>query len=175
MKTTFFGIVAVGLAVAALTPLAGAAAPPPCATGSLKVSFNLIAGSQGAGNVEYTLKVTNGGTASCVLGKPTITLLSKTGAPLPSHSHAAKTSVVVGAHAHIGWTYRFSPDVAGTGDNQTGQCQPTAYKVKVRFARASGSVVGPVRPPTPVCERGTLTTLNAPFPGNFFGGAADRS
>jgi len=50
---------------------------------------------------------------------------------------------------------QFSPDVNGTGDSTTGQCQPTATVMRVT-APAGGTLDAPIEPPTPVCERGSL-------------------
>jgi hypothetical protein len=157
MKKLVFGIVAAGLATAALTPLAGASSAPACATNNLKVSFNLIPNSQGAGNLEYTLKVANTGPNGCSLGKPTVTLIGKTGSTLPSHSISSGAAVVVPAGGTAKTDARFSPDVAGTGDKQMGQCEPTAYKLKIAFKGSTGTVTGAIKPPTPVCERGTMS------------------
>src|SRR5581483_4504537 len=153
-------IVAAGLAAAALTPLAGASSAPACATGNLSVSFTFIPGSPGAGNVEYTLKVKNTGANSCSLGKPTVTLLGKSGAANPSHSHSTGAAVTVPAGGTAKADARFSPDVAGTGDTQSAACQPVSYKVKVAFKGSPGTVTGPIKPPTRVCERGSMS-INA--------------
>ena len=157
MKKLVFGIVALGLATAALTPLAGATSAPSCTTTALRVSFNVVPNSQGAGTEEYLLKVTNAGFNTCSLGRPTVTLLSKSGAALPSHSISSSKPVVVAASVMA--DARFSPDVPGTGDKQTGHCEPTAYKIRVAFAGSAGTVTGAIKPPTPVCERGTMTIL----------------
>jgi hypothetical protein len=148
---------AAGVALAALSAPAGAAPPTPCKTGSLKLSLNLIPNSQGAGNVVYKLRVTNRSASDCSLGPPTIVLLGRRGSVLPSHSHATGGLIVIGANSTATSNARFSPDIPGTGDKQKGQCQPTAYKVKASFNGSSGTVTGPVKPPTPVCERGSMS------------------
>ncbi|MHB8690958.1 MAG: DUF4232 domain-containing protein [Solirubrobacteraceae bacterium] len=160
MKKLICTVAAAGLAAAAIVPFAGATSVSPCSTGALIVNFKLIPNSQGAGNVEYKLNVTSTGPRLCSLGRPTVTLLGKTGAALPSHSHATGAPILLPAYGKASANARFSPDVAGTGDRQTGRCQPTAYKVRVSFRGAIGSTTGPVKPPTPVCERGSLS-LNA--------------
>jgi hypothetical protein len=46
---------------------------------------------------------------------------------------------------------RFSPDIAGTGDEMSGRCEPVAYWLQVEGTKAK------ITPPTSVCERGTLS------------------
>jgi hypothetical protein len=54
-------------------------------------------------------------------------------------------------------TARFSPDVPGPGEGVAGRpCEPAAYKLRVT-PTGGGSVVVPVKPPTSVCEHGTMT------------------
>jgi hypothetical protein len=49
---------------------------------------------------------------------------------------------------------RFSPDVAGTGDAQSGACQPVARTFQLS---AAGSIAeAEIQPPTSVCQQGTL-------------------
>ena len=50
---------------------------------------------------------------------------------------------------------RFSPDVAGEGDSQSGSCQPEAHTFQLT-ADGGGVTEAPIKPPTSVCERGTL-------------------
>ena len=50
---------------------------------------------------------------------------------------------------------QFSPDVNGTGDSTSGQCQPTATVLRVT-APGGGTFDAPIQPPTPVCEQGSL-------------------
>jgi hypothetical protein len=88
-------------------------------------------------------------------------LLGRYNKPLPSHSASEQrgTAVLVtlkpGAYAAS--AARFSPDVPGTGEPQNRQCEPTAYHVRATIPPDTGSVVAPVQPPTPVCEKGTMS------------------
>jgi hypothetical protein len=50
---------------------------------------------------------------------------------------------------------RFSPDVAGQGDSQSGACQPLAHTFQLS-AKGGGVTEAPVKPPTSVCQKGTL-------------------
>jgi hypothetical protein len=96
-----------------------AAAPPAsgsaCTAQDLTATFQALQGSAGAGNIVYTLQVTNGSQQPCTLsGVPTIDFLDAQGKPLPSststtNSHIAIVKVDPGASATS--QVRFSPDV----------------------------------------------------------------
>src|SRR5579859_7219346 len=64
------------LAVGAGTLIAAApaGATSPCSTSKLKLSFRHVPGSDAAGSTIYALRVTNHGSSSCVLGRPTLKL-----------------------------------------------------------------------------------------------------
>lgn len=133
-----------------------------CAASSLKGSFDVVAGSAGAGQISYRLTLTNTGTAGCyVSGVPQhVQLLGTTGGALPTSASAEpgqpapqKISLQHGDSAAA--EARFSPDVAGQGDKQSGQCQPPATVLRVT-APGGGTLDAPVQPPTPVCEQGSL-------------------
>ena len=138
------------------------AASAPCAAGSLQGSFDVVHGSPGAGQISYTLTLTNTGATPCyVSGIPQVQLLGTTGTALPTAPSAEppvptnppKVSLQHGKSAAT--EARFSPDVNGTGDNTAGQCQPTATVLRVT-APGGGTLDAPIQPPTPVCERGSL-------------------
>jgi hypothetical protein len=58
--------------------------------------------------------------------------------------------------ASTGSTARFSPDVPGVGEPVSGgQCEPKAYAIRYTPS-AGGTLLAPVRPPTPVCEHGRM-------------------
>jgi hypothetical protein len=134
-----------------------------CMGTQLHATFNAVRGSEGAGNIVYTLVVTNHSTSACnVTGLPRLVLLNKTGKALPTHVRAAfpqgLTAVLVtlapGKSAKA--TARFSPDVNGVGDHAPGICQPVSYWVRVS-GPGGGTTKGAIRPPTSVCERGQLS------------------
>jgi len=57
-------------------------------------------------------------------------------------------------------TARFSPDIPGPGEPQTGRaCEPTATKLRV-VVSGGGTLLAPISPPTPVCEHGSLQVTN---------------
>ena len=130
--------------------------PDPCQVGVLKLTFKLIPFSQGAGQVFYRLRITNTGSARCSLGLPTIQLLGKSGARLPSHSRPFGGAIALAPGKTVQASVKFSPDVAGSGEPQRGACEPFAYSVKVTFKGSPGSASARVRPPTPVCQHGAM-------------------
>jgi hypothetical protein len=133
-----------------------------CTGGDLSGSFDVVRGSAGAGQVSYALTLTNSSQSSCfVSGIPEVQLVGADGSVLPtqvSAAHpgqgtAAKIALQPGQSATA--QARFSPDVPGVGDRQGGQCQPKAATLRVTMP-SGGAVAAPVRPPTSVCERGSL-------------------
>jgi hypothetical protein len=130
----------------------------PCAGMDLSAAFTLIPGSAGAGQIGYTLTVKNTSQAPCSLhGIPQGTLVGASGAALPTRVKAAGGGgheVVLPPGASATAVARFSPDVAGTGDSQSGACQLAARTFQLS---AGGSVAeAEIQPPTSVCQQGTL-------------------
>jgi hypothetical protein len=132
-----------------------------CHGDQLSGKFDVVEGSAGAGQIVYRLSVTNSGSSPCfVSGLPEVQLLGTTGSALPTSvsaqpgsGTAAKVSLQPGGSATA--EAQFSPDVTGTGDNTSGQCEPTATVLRVT-APGGGTLDAPIQPPTPVCERGSL-------------------
>jgi Domain of unknown function (DUF4232) len=136
------------------------ASAKPCAGGQLTGTFALVPGSAGAGQIEYVLTLKNtSGDVCAVRGVPQVTLLGATGASLPTNVRSAgsgRTSRIVlqpGASAVA--DARFSPDVPGSGDSQSGACQPQAQTLQVT-TNGGGVTDVAIKPPTSVCQRGTL-------------------
>jgi hypothetical protein len=132
-----------------------------CVGSQLSGSFIVVAGSQGAGQISYVLKLTNISQDSCfVSGLPDAQLLTAKTAPLPTNVVAAGSSsgpkVVVAPGTSAVADARFSPSVPGQGDSQSGNCQPRAAKLGVSPDGGGATVYAPITPPTSVCERGTL-------------------
>ncbi|MFL5913745.1 MAG: DUF4232 domain-containing protein [Gaiellaceae bacterium] len=143
-----------------------APASAPCAADSLTGSFNEVPGSAGAGQIVYALKLTNTGSSPCfVSGIPQVQLLGTTGKALPTSATAAQPGTATAAKVSLQHgdsataEAQFSPDVTGTGDSTSGQCQPTATVLRVT-APGGGTLDAPVQPPTPVCEQGSLHFKN---------------
>jgi hypothetical protein len=141
-----------------VTSQSGAASP--CTGSELTGSFAVVGGSQGAGQISYELKLTNTSQTSCsVFGLPQVQLLDANKADLPTHIVAAQSGsgkqVVIAPGSSAAAQARFSPSVAGTGDSQSGRCQPEAWYLRVS-PDGGGTVDVQIAPPTRVCERGTL-------------------
>jgi len=139
------------------------AATSACTGAQLSGTFKEAAGGGGAGQIEYILTLTNTSNTSCTLsGKPVAVLLDQNGSVLPTHVTGNIVTVLLVNLAPGGSataTARFSPDVPGTGDSQSGACQPKAYTLRVT-PNGGGTVDAPIKPPTSVCERGTLNFRN---------------
>jgi Protein of unknown function (DUF4232) len=137
-----------------------AATTPPCTGAELTGTFTVIPGSAGAGQIAYVLSLKNSSHRPCVLqGPPKATLLGATGSSLPTHVNAtgpgATARLVLEPGATAVAQARFSPDVAGTGDSQSGTCQPAAHTLQV-MPTGGGVLNAAIKPPTSVCEQGTL-------------------
>ena len=152
-----------------VTTTASVKSAKPCAGTQLAATFTEVPNSAGAGQIAYSLKVKNTAQGACSLhGIPAGTLLDASGNALPTHVKAAGpgTAVLVllppGASATA--QARFSPDVAGDGDSQSGTCQPQAHTFQVN-APGGGVTEAPIKPPTSVCEQGTLNFGNFSYAG----------
>jgi len=138
---------------------AGSSAKP-CTGDQLAGSFALVPGSAGAGQIVYALTLKNTSSRPCALrGIPRGTLLGATGAALPTHITAASagrtTRVVLQPGASAVAQARFSPTVPGQGDSQSGTCQPMAHTLQLTAA-GGGVTDAAIKPPTSVCEQGSL-------------------
>jgi len=155
---------AAGACASFATAGAASGAPGACAPASLAAQMSVIRGSAGAGNIEYRLLLRDTGKGACnVSGHPALRLLGARGAVLPTHVTpippgvtAALIALAPGHSASA--TLRFSPDVPGAGEQSTGQCEPTARRVRVTLASPGhGTLSAPILPPTPVCAHGGMT------------------
>jgi Protein of unknown function (DUF4232) len=131
-----------------------------CTGADLAGTFALVPGSAGAGQIEYALTVTNTSHTRCfVRGVPKATLLGASGAALPTHVTSAGDGgsgrIMLEPGASAVAHARFSPDVSGQGDSQSGACQPEAQTLQVN-PDGGGATDATIKPPTSVCERGTL-------------------
>jgi hypothetical protein len=143
-----------------VTTTGSAASAAPCTGEQLSGTFVLVPGSAGAGQIEYALTLTNRSHSACyVRGVPKATLLAASAAALPTHVKAAggagPTRVLLEAGASAVAHARFSPDVPGPGDSQSGACQPQAHTLQVT-PNGGGVTDAAIRPSTSVCEQGTL-------------------
>ncbi len=134
----------------------------PCKSGALTATFTPVAGSAGAGNISYVLRIRNrSGRACSVAGTPVLRLLDRRNRPLPSYSFSEQSGtavlVVLRPGRYSAAVARFSPDIAGPGEPITRQCEPAAYSVRVLVPPDDANAVARVRPPTPVCEHGRMS------------------
>jgi uncharacterized protein DUF4232 len=139
----------------------------PCLGSDLSGRFALVPGSAGAGQIAYSLTVKNTSDSPCsVHGIPQATLLGASGTPLPTLVKGSKAAraIVLPPGASATAQARFSPDVAGDGDSQTGACQPVAHTLQVGGG-GNGVTEAPIKPPTSVCERGTLNFESFAYAG----------
>jgi hypothetical protein len=131
----------------------------PCHGTDLAATFAQVPNSAGAGQIAYTLTVKNSSQSPCsVHGIPQGTLLGATGTVLPTHVRASGGTgrkIVLPPGASAAAQARFSPDVAGQGDSQSGSCQPEAHTFQLS-TEGGGVTEAPIKPPTSVCQQGTL-------------------
>jgi len=132
----------------------------PCQGTDVAGTFVVVPGSAGAGQISYVLTLKNTSQSRCALqGVPKATLLGASGSPLPTHvtgsSNIRGRLVALEPGASAVATARFSPDVAGPGDSQGSACQPDAHTLEVT-PDGGGPTEVPIRPPTSVCQQGSL-------------------
>lgn len=133
----------------------------PCTGSQLSGTFAVVAGSQGAGQVEYLLTLKNASSERCyVFGLPQAQLVGADGTVLPTHIASSQASsggkqIVLAPGDSAVTQARFSPSVPGPGDAQSGRCQPKASTLRIT-PDGGGTVDAPIQPPVSVCERGTL-------------------
>jgi hypothetical protein len=131
----------------------------PCDGTDLTGVFTEVPNSAGAGQIAYALMLKNSSSSTCfVRGVPHATLLGASGTTLPTRIRATdhgKRPILLPPGASAVAQARFSPDVAGDGDSQTGACQPEAQTLQVT-APGGGVTEAPIKPPTSVCQRGML-------------------
>lgn len=133
-----------------------------CTGDAMSGSFAVIPGSPGAGQISYRLRVKNDSPVACyVSGLPVVQLLDQAGKDLPTNAQPARPGqgtaarIILQPGASASADARFSPDVPGGSEQTDGPCEPKAYTLRVSLAGAPLDVA--ITPPTPVCERGTLS------------------
>lgn len=142
-----------------VTTTASVATAKPCSGTDLSAVFAVVPNSAGAGQIAYTLTVKNSSSSPCsVHGVPQGTLLGATGTTLQTHIKSAGSGgrrIVLPSGASATAQARFSPDVPGNGDSQSGACQPVAHGLQLT-APGGGVTEASIKPPTSVCQQGTL-------------------
>jgi hypothetical protein len=149
-------------AAAALAVLPATAATTPAGCGArLAASFVAVPGSAGAGSITYHVKLTNHDAPCRVSGRPGLRLLDAHGDKLPTHvvpdhvgTGTAALITIRRGHSAVA-DARFSPDIPGP--NEGNPCEKTARMIRVTLpSPAHGTVTGPVKPATAVCEHGRI-------------------
>jgi hypothetical protein len=156
-------VLAVGLAASAAAFGAHAAGVPPACQGKdLTGAFTAVRGSEGAGNIIYTLRLRNTSHSVCfVTGLPRVLLLGKSGKALPTNVRpefpGALTAILVRLRPGMTTSAnaQFSPDVPGVGEGHPGACEATAYALRVT-PNGGGTLVAPISNPTAVCSHGRM-------------------
>jgi hypothetical protein len=128
-----------------------------CGPSSVRATFSLVPGSQGAGQVDYTLTITNTGHASCTIyGLPAMSLLGAGRVALATHAHpdgGGSYSVKLAGGQWAQSNATFSPDIAAS--NEPGdRCEPVAYSLALTL-RGGGRLLAPMDP-TRVCQHGAI-------------------
>jgi hypothetical protein len=124
---------------------------------TLHPEMTLIQGSRGAGNVGYRLTIRNSGPGACSVGRhPGLNLISESDEALPTTrvktGPAGTVAIPVGGS--VSARLRFSEDIPGPGEPGHGPCEPKAAKIRVHLG--AGYRIGPIDPPTPVCDHGRI-------------------
>ena len=130
------------------TPAAEPPAAPPCVGGQLRALYAVVPFSQGAGTVSYLLTVRNHSAQTCTLSPPpSMQLLDRRDHPLATRIIAAEAEdqVVLAPGQWVQAQSRFSPDIAGPGENPS-ECEPPAHALaleigtdRVRVIAAGGA------------------------------------
>jgi len=137
----------------------------PCLASALTANFAAIPGSGAAGQIGYRLRLTNEGDSPCfVSGILPAQLLGRDGGKLPTNVSPAQPGTGSAVRVDLSpgdaatADARFSPDVPGGSEQTDGPCEPKAYTL--RLTVGAGTLDAPIVPPTPVCERGSLSFSN---------------
>lgn len=161
MRAALASVAVIAAVAASAAPARPAAAS--CTGKQLAGAFAVVPGSAGAGNIVYKLTLKNTSALRCtVTGLPSGQLLGRYHNPLATHIRAANPGALTAVLVTLRpgqttfATARFSPDVPGPGEGRIGRCEPVAHWFRVR-GQGGGVTIVPVKPPTPVCEHGTLS------------------
>jgi hypothetical protein len=158
-RLLLLALAAAAIALTILSAAVSAADPPICAAGDFSATFAQIPGSQGAGQVGYTLTLTNHGTVTCELsGLPKLRLLGghRTKLPTKASTHPGGAYLVTIAPGQ--WAQArasFTPDVAGRGEPGDA-CEPVAHYLHLVLGAAGGELTAPMDA-TRVCQHGSMS------------------
>lgn len=124
-------------------------------------TWHVVPDSQGAGHVAADLAFQNTSGHSCTItGFPGVSLLASNDRPLPTNvlkdTALAATTIRVAPGAWVHSEMRYSPNVPGPGEPQSGQCEPMAVHALALLPGDSAWTHVTLDHPTPVCEKGEL-------------------
>jgi hypothetical protein len=155
-----------GTAQPAATPTAtasgGNGALHECTTTDLKAAVSVVANSQGAGNEELNIALTNQSSQQCaVYGYPGLKLedmnQSQQATTVQRTTYAVQAVELVPNGGQAATTVRFDMDVPGTGDATSGPCQPETYFLEITPPNQTTQLVAEISGgPVTVCQNGTL-------------------
>lgn len=156
-RLVLMSAVAALAATVALPAAAHARAAPRCTVSSLL--GELRRPGAGAGQRFAKLLLTNVTRRSCTLGGFIgAQLLGARNNPLPTHvvrDTSSRARVVTLTPGQSATTILHWGVITGTGDRQTGACQPTPARIEITPPNATGHLVLPWRN-GPVCQRGQI-------------------
>ena len=126
-----------------------------CRGDALRGVFAQVAGSEGMGHVEFTLRLTNISNGTCtVAARPSLQLIGRAGERLPTHVSPWQPGTAASPVALRPRTTAFAAalvavDIPGPGDSHRkgGPCQPSAVELRVAMADKTSTLAG-VQPPT---------------------------
>jgi hypothetical protein len=139
-----------------VTASAAPATSNACTASDLTGTFSVLSGSAGAGNILYTLHVTNASQDACtVSGAPAVTFLDANGTAMNQHTSTTDqkpTVISLQPGASASAQVRFSPDVT--------PCDPgTATTLRVEMPDDSTFTVK-FDPATKLCGAGSVQPQN---------------
>ncbi len=150
-------VAALAALTVALPSAASARTAPRCTVSSLL--GELRRPGAGAGQRFAKLLLTNVTRRTCTLGGFIgAQLLGARNNPLPTHvvrDTSRRAGVVTLTPGQSATTILHWGVITGTGDRQTGECQPTPARIEITPPNASGHLVLPWRN-GPVCQRGQI-------------------
>ncbi len=127
-----------------------------------------VAGSEGAGHVAADISLQNTSGHSCTIsGFPGVSLLASNDHPLPTNvikdDSVSVTTITVAPGAWVHSEIRYSADIPGPGEPESGQCEPTTVHALAQLPGDSAWTHITLDNPTPVCEKGEVQAK--PFVG----------
>lgn len=140
------------------------AAGTPCTTTEMPSgTWRDVPDSEGAGHVAADIAFQNTSDHTCtVSGFPAVSLLASNDHPLPTNvlrnTSASVTTVKVAPGAWVHAEMRYSPNVAGPGEPENGQCEPTTVHALAQLPGDTAWARVTLGTPTTVCEKGELQT-----------------